>query len=91
MAYMIMHFETDDFDGWKSMFDSDPAGRRQAATGHVILRGVDNPNEVFVRAEFDSAEKAEAFRKRLVDSGVLSALTLKTEPTVVEAVEIINY
>jgi len=91
MAFLILHLETDDFDGWKSMFDSDPAGRRQAAKGHVILRGVDNPNEVFVRAEFESAEKAEVFRKRLVDSGALNAVTVKTVPTVVEAVEVVNY
>jgi hypothetical protein len=91
MAFMIMQFETDDFDGWKKMFDSDPAGRREAAKGHVILRGVDNPKEVFVRAEFDSTERAQAFRSRLVDSGVLSSLDMKTAPTVVEAVEMVNY
>ena len=91
MAFLVMHFETDDYEAWKRMFDSDPAGRREAAKGHTILRGVDNPNEVFVRAEFDSAERAQSFRQRLLDSGVLNTLNLKTEPTVVEAVEAVDY
>jgi hypothetical protein len=91
MAFMIMHFETDDFDGWKTMFDSDPAGRREAAKGHVILRGADNPKEVFVGAEFDSTEGAQAFRSRLVGSGVLSSLDMKVAPTVVDVVEMVHY
>ena len=56
MASMLLHFETDDYDTWKSMFDSDPAGRRRSATGHSISRSVDNPNSVFVRATFDSGD-----------------------------------
>ena len=91
MAFMVLHFETDDYDAWKRMFDSDPAGRREAAKGHIILRGVDNPNEVFVRAEFDSVERAQSFRKRLLDSGVLNTQNVKTGPTVVEAVEAVDY
>ena len=46
MAIMVMNFEVDDYDTWKAMFDEDPAGRRQSgATGHVVSRAVDNPNE----------------------------------------------
>jgi hypothetical protein len=91
MAFMVLHFETDDYDAWKRMFDSDPAGRRDFAKGHILLRGVDNPNEVFVRAEFDSVEGAQTFRKRLLDSGVLNSQHVKTGPTVVEAAEAIDY
>ena len=58
MAFMVHHLKVDDFDTWKSLFDSDPVGRKQAAKGHVMLRGVDNPNEVFTRVEFDSVEDA---------------------------------
>jgi hypothetical protein len=91
MAFMVLHLETDDYDGWKRMFDADPAGRREAAKGHIVLRGVDNPNEVFVRAEFDSVEGAQSFRKRLLDSGVLNTQNVKTGPTVVEVVEAVAY
>ena len=44
MTFMVHHLEIDDFDSWKQFFDEDPVGRKQAATGHVMLRGVDNPN-----------------------------------------------
>ena len=91
MTYMVIHFQTEDYDAWKQTFDNDPAGRRQVAKGHLILRGVDNPNEVFVRAEFDSVETAQSFRKRLLDSGVLNPQIVKTGPTVVEAVEAVDY
>ncbi|MGZ8692206.1 MAG: hypothetical protein ACXW0F_09510 [Gaiellaceae bacterium] len=91
MAFMVLHFETDDYDEWKRMFDSDPAGRRDFAKGHVILRGVDNPDEVFVRAEFESVERAQSFRTRLLESGVLNRLNVKTAPTVAEAAEAISY
>jgi hypothetical protein len=45
------------------MFDDDPAGREEGgATGHRISRGVDNPNDVFIRTDFPSVEQARAFR-----------------------------
>jgi hypothetical protein len=91
MASMLLHFETDDYDTWKPMFDSDPAGRRPSATGHSISRGVDNPNSVFVRANFASVEEAQAFRQRLLDSGALNNVNVKVPPTVVELAEEVTY
>ena len=91
MAFMVHHLELADFDTFKSMFDADPVGRKQAAKGHVMLRGVDNPNEVFTRVEFDSVEEAKSFRERLLASGALNQTTVLTPPTVVELVENITY
>ena len=91
MASMLLHFETDDYDAWKEMFDSDPAGRLQSATGHSISRSVDNPNAVFVRAEFSSVDEAKTFRQRLLDSGVLGRVNVKVGPTVVERAEEVTY
>ena len=91
MAFMVHHLEVDDFDTWKPFFDEDPVGRKGAATGHVMLRGVDNPNEVFTRVEFDSVEDAKSFRDRLVASGALDRTIVLTPPTVVELVENITY
>jgi hypothetical protein len=87
MAFMLAQFEIDDYDAWKARFDSDPAGRRQAAKNHVISRGVDDPSQVFVRLEFGSAEEASAFRNRLMESGALEGVTMKTPPTVVEVAD----
>ena len=62
MAFLLAHFELDDYDTWKrERFDADPAGRKQAAKGHQIFRAVDEPNKVFVGVEFDSVEEAEVF------------------------------
>ena len=72
-------------------FDADPVGRKQAAKGHLMLRSVDDPNEVFTRVEFDSLDEAKAFRDRLVASGALDTTTVLTPPTVVELVENITY
>jgi len=85
-AFMLMNLEHD-YDDWKPMFDSDPAGRRNIAKGHVLSRGVDNPNDIFIRVEFDSVEDAKTFRERLLGTGVLDNFTVKTGPTVVEVAD----
>jgi hypothetical protein len=88
---MVHHFEVDDFDAWKPFFDADPVGRRQSAKGHTMLRGVDNPGEIFIRVEFGSVEDAKSFRDRLLASGALDTVTVKTPPTVVDLVENVTY
>jgi hypothetical protein len=91
MAFLILHLEVSDYAEWKKLFDSDPVGRKRIATGHILSRSVDKPNEVFIRAEFKSLDDAKRFRQQLLDSGVLSRSTVKTGPTVVEVVEQVTY
>jgi hypothetical protein len=94
MAIIVMNFEIDDYDAWKSMFDKDPVGRSQSGmTNHKISRGVENPNEVFIRTEFPSVDEAKAFRQRILDSGVLerAGARMKSGPTVAEVVESVDY
>lgn len=90
---MLLHMEVDDYDAWKPLFDSDPAGRKQSATGHMISRDVENPNAIFIRTEFPSVDEAKAFRQRLLDSGVLdrSGAKVKIGPTVAEVAENVTY
>jgi hypothetical protein len=91
MAFMLGQFEVGDYDRWKQMFDSDPAGRKQSAKGHRVFRGVDDPSRVFVALEFASTEEAKSFRERLLASGALDNITVKTEPTVVELADETTY
>jgi hypothetical protein len=91
MAFLLGVFDTRDFDTWKQMFDSDPAGRKQAGQGHRVFRSVANPNRAFVSVEFGSADEAESFRERLLASGALDNVTIETEPTVVELVDETRY
>jgi len=92
MTFMVGHYDVGDYDVWKrETFDADPAGRRQAAKGHVISRSISNPGEVFVRVEFASADEAKSFRDRLLASGALDKVTVRTAPTVVEVAEEATY
>ena len=94
MAIVVLNFEVDDYDTWKPMFDEDPAGRRDSgATGHVVSRAVDNPNEVFIRVEFPSVEQAKTFRERLIASGATErgGMRLKSGPTVADVDDATTY
>jgi len=91
MAYMLVHYEHD-YDEWKAVFDADPVGRAEGGVkSHSIARGVDNPNDIFVTLEFASADDAKSFRDRLLASGALDRVNVKTPPTVVEAMETRTY
>jgi heme-degrading monooxygenase HmoA len=90
MAFLVGVMEGD-FDAFKRQFDSDPLGRKQVAKGHTLMRGVDNPNEFFVRIEFDSTEDAKAFQDKVRNSDVLQNVTVRFPPTVAEAVDKATY
>jgi hypothetical protein len=91
MAAIVGVFDTGDYDSWKQMFDSDPAGRKQLAQGHRVMRSVENPNEVFVRVDFRSVDDARAFRERLLASTALDNVTVVKEPNVVETADEATY
>jgi hypothetical protein len=91
----MLRAETPDFDTWKrELFDADAAGRKQAAKGYRLYRGVDNPNEVIVQVEFSSVAEARSFRERLMGVGVLDdprSGKLPAPPTIVEEAEVVTY
>ncbi|MDH4353826.1 MAG: hypothetical protein OEW41_07575, partial [Actinomycetota bacterium] len=59
-------FTVGDYDQWKALFDSDPAGRQAGGVrSYRISRGVQNPNHVLLDLNFDDAPTAEAFLERL--------------------------
>jgi hypothetical protein len=89
-AFIVGVFEGD-VDTWKERFLSDPLGRKSVAKGHTLLRGVDNPNQVFVRLEFDTTEAAQAFAEKVRSSDVLEGLTVTVPPTAAELLDIATY
>jgi hypothetical protein len=91
MPYMLTRIQVDDYDAWKPVFDSDPVGARKGAKGHRILRASDEANEVFIQVEFDSTDDARAARERLLDSGILDRVKVKSGPTVAEQAEAVAY
>jgi hypothetical protein len=86
-AYLVTRIQVGDYDAWKPMFDRDEPGTRHGARGHRVLRGLDDPNEVFVVVEFASVEEARAAREKLLASGVLDRFSDVTPPRVVEEAE----
>jgi hypothetical protein len=48
------------YEGWKQMFDSDPADRKGSGVRNFqIYRGVEDPNFVMIDLEFDTVAQAE--------------------------------
>ena len=89
MAFIMTRIDVGNYDSWKQVFDQDVPRAREAALGYRLFRGVENPGEVFVQIEFDSAQDAEVARERLLSSGVLDRFADRTGPTVVEQAEAI--
>jgi hypothetical protein len=90
MAYIITRISTPDYDTWKESFDKDVPGVRTSSKGWQVFRSVENPNEVFIKVEFASADEANAGRDRLIASGVLDRFEDKQGPTVVEEAETVS-
>jgi hypothetical protein len=90
MALMVTRIKVANFDEWKAMFDTDPVKAREKATGYRILRGVDDPNEVYVQVEFTSDEDAREARGRLLDGGVLDRQVEYHGPTLVDEADAVR-
>ena len=91
MSFILTRIHVDDYDAWKSRFDSDPPAARKQAKRHRILRSAEDPNEIVIEVEFPSAEAASAARQRLIDPGVLERVALKSGPTLIEEAEAVTY
>jgi hypothetical protein len=61
MYTLRIQHSTQDFNGWKKAFDSDPVGRQKSGVRrHQIYRAVENENFVMIDLEFDDRSQAEA-------------------------------
>jgi hypothetical protein len=81
-AFIITRIQTGDYDAWRPTFDQDRPRAREQAVVQRVLRGVDDPNHVFVYLEFESVEHAQEARRRLLESGVLDRFEDKHGPNV---------
>jgi hypothetical protein len=90
MTFMLTRIHVEDYDAWKEAFDSDTPGARKSAKGYRILRGVEDPNEVFISVEFLSPDEAKEGRQRLVDAGVLERVDVQNGPTIAEQAEAVR-
>jgi hypothetical protein len=90
MPFILTRIQVGDYDTWKPMFDQDKPGARSGSKGWRVLRNADDPNEVFIQVEFESAEQAREGRERLLASRVLDRFQDKSGPYVVEVAETIS-
>jgi hypothetical protein len=91
MTYMLSRIAVEDYDAWKEMFDAGRDSVRSSAKGHRILRSVDDPGELFIQVEFQTADDARAARESLLASGALDRVTVKTAPSIAETAEQVDY
>ena len=91
MTFMLARITVDDYESWKPMFDEGRETVRARAKGHRILRGVEEPNDLFIQVEFDSAQDAQAARDELLASGALDRVTVQAGPAITEMAEQVDY
>ena len=82
-AFIITRIQVGDYATWRPMFDQDVPRAREKAKSQRVFRSTDDPNNVFIQLEFDSAEDAQEAQRRLFESGVLDRFEDKHGPTVV--------
>ncbi|MEA2979154.1 MAG: hypothetical protein QOF91_1864 [Alphaproteobacteria bacterium] len=59
---MYVRHEVTDYATWRKGYDAFNAERKKlGVTGAAVYRSVDNPNDVTVTHDFNSADKAKAF------------------------------
>ena len=66
MFTLQISYPVRDYEAFKKVFDSDPAGRAASGARHVrLLRDVEDQNSVAVLLDFDTKDSANAFLERL--------------------------
>ena len=62
MTTLVVQHHVRDYDAWKPVFDDHEEGRsRHGATGHTVLRGQEDGNDILVTIDFPDRSSAEAF------------------------------
>jgi heme-degrading monooxygenase HmoA len=62
MAFLLVRHKVKDYDKWEDGFDLDEPNRwASGSKGGLILRNVDDPSEVVVVLEWDSAKALREF------------------------------
>lgn len=78
MLHMMVIHTVEDYEKWKKVFDADAPMRKSGGSkGGRLYRSADNPNQLIVQLDWESAEKAQQFasspglRETMERSGVV--------------------
>jgi len=62
MVHVLVRHKVADYNRWKQAFDADVNVRRRAGeTGFRLFHNAEDPNEIFVLVDWESAEEARKF------------------------------
>lgn len=77
MVRMFVRHKVEDYGAWRKVYDAFDVERRpMGVIGDSVFQSVDDPNDVTVWHDFDSAEEARAFvssdalRRAMQEAGV---------------------
>ena len=84
MVYVNMIFQVQDFNKWKTAFDSNTEARKKGGLigGTRVLQDVFDPKKIVIFAEWENKEKAKEFfssdalKQRMKDAGVIGVPTV---------------
>jgi heme-degrading monooxygenase HmoA len=62
MPYILVRHKVQDYAKWRPVYDQHDATRKSGGQqGHRVFRSADNPNEIVILLEWDTAAKARQF------------------------------
>jgi len=62
MVRLFVRHNVEDYEAWRKVYDDFDEGRRpMGVTGDAVFQSIDNPDDVTVWHDFDTAEAAQAF------------------------------
>jgi len=80
MMHVLVRHKVSDYNRWKEAFDSHLAARKRAGeTGFRLFHNVEDPREIFVLSDWQTADEARKFmnseelRNAMAKAGVLGA------------------
>ena len=83
MAYLLVRHKVADFAKWKPAFDTHQGARAAASLrDRLILRGIDNPNELVLLFEVGDVAKARAFTSSTALRDVMQSAGVVDKPDI---------
>ena len=62
MVRLFVRHNVDEYNAWRKVYDEfEPQRKPMGVTAHAVFQSVDDPNDVTVWHDFDSADAARSF------------------------------
>jgi hypothetical protein len=81
MVRMFVRHEVADYDGWREVYDGFDR-RSHGVVADAVYRSLDDPNDITVVHDFESAESAHAFIEASDLEGAMRSSGVTSTPTI---------